>query len=304
MAKKTSNTRPKPYVFVLMPFKAAFNDIYKLGIKEACKGAGAYCERVDEQVHEGTILDRIYNQINKADLIVADLTESNPNVFYETGYAHALGKPTILLIQEADKIPFDLKQYPFLIYEGNIEKLKNQLRSRVKRHLEEKSDSSKIDPTALLVPHLQGFPITANCSATFREKDHDRQHGYIIQFSVHNPTNLPIPMQEVQFGFVFPREMGKPVLASDSKLVRVSEDRLMMVLNSWLPGGSLYPKGWIQDVINIAIPEFLSRSGSLKKEAFCRAHVCECIAFSQFGARTIPFTIWIEGEERVPPSST
>jgi nucleoside 2-deoxyribosyltransferase len=92
-------TTPKPFCFVLMPFSESFSDIYELGIKEACNDAGAYCERVDEQIFQERILDRIYNQIAKADIIIADMTGKNPNVFYEVGYAHALGKNTILLTQ-------------------------------------------------------------------------------------------------------------------------------------------------------------------------------------------------------------
>lgn len=82
---------PKPFVFVLMPFSSDFDDAYKLGIKKACKEAGAYAERVDEQIFDEQILERVYNQIAKADLIISDMTGRNPNVFYETGYAHALG---------------------------------------------------------------------------------------------------------------------------------------------------------------------------------------------------------------------
>ena|ERR1035437_7115482 len=92
-----STTTPKPFVFVLMPFDSSFDDIYKLGIKAACHDAGAYCERVDEQILDESMLERIYNQIYKADIIVADMTGKNPNVFYEAGYAHALGKSTILM---------------------------------------------------------------------------------------------------------------------------------------------------------------------------------------------------------------
>src|ERR687890_515122 len=99
---KMQNTRPKSFVFVLMPFEASFTDIYKVGIKPACEAAGAYCERVDEQIFSESILERIYNQISKADLIVSDMSGRNPNVFYETGYAHALNKQVILLTKDAD----------------------------------------------------------------------------------------------------------------------------------------------------------------------------------------------------------
>jgi hypothetical protein len=74
-------TTPKPFVSVLMPFDAAFADVYQLGIKPAAEGAGAYCERIDEQIFAESILGGIYDQIAKADLIVADMTHRNPNVF-------------------------------------------------------------------------------------------------------------------------------------------------------------------------------------------------------------------------------
>ncbi len=48
-----------------MPFDAGFTDIYQFGIKGACEDAGIYCERVDEQIFLGSMLDRIYNQISK-----------------------------------------------------------------------------------------------------------------------------------------------------------------------------------------------------------------------------------------------
>jgi nucleoside 2-deoxyribosyltransferase len=94
-------TLPKPFVFVLMPFDSTFDDIYKFGIKGAADDIGAYAERVDEQNFTEGILDRIFNQISKADVIVADMTGKNPNVFYEVGYAHALGKITLLLLRRS-----------------------------------------------------------------------------------------------------------------------------------------------------------------------------------------------------------
>ena len=124
-------TTSKPFVFVLMPFSQEFSDIYQLGIKDACSQAGAYCERVDEQFFTGSILERIYNQISKADIIVADMTGRNPNVFYETGYAHALGKQVILLTQNVDDIPFDMKHFPHIVYGKSIVNLRTELEKRV-----------------------------------------------------------------------------------------------------------------------------------------------------------------------------
>lgn len=121
-----STTTPKYFVFILMPFSSEFDDIYELGIKAACTDSGAYAERVDEQIFHSSILERIYNQIARADLIVADMTGRNPNVFYECGYAHALGKRVVLLTQNSEDIPFDLKHYPHIVYEGKITNLKKR----------------------------------------------------------------------------------------------------------------------------------------------------------------------------------
>lgn len=126
------STTPRPFAFVLMPFSEGFDDVYHLGIKPACESAGVYAERVDEQLFQESIISRIYNQIVKADVIVADMTGRNPNVFYETGYAHALGKRVILITQETSDIPFDLKHHPHIVYGGRITSLIPELTRRVK----------------------------------------------------------------------------------------------------------------------------------------------------------------------------
>ena len=126
------NNKKTAFVFVIMPFDESFNDTYELGIKSACLAAGADCERVDEQMFLENILERIYNQISRADIVVAELTGRNPNVFYEAGYAHGLGKPVILLTKSADDIPFDLRHYPHIVYNESIATLKDQLERKIR----------------------------------------------------------------------------------------------------------------------------------------------------------------------------
>ncbi len=146
-----TDTRPKPYVFVLMPFAVEFEDIYAMAIKPACEAAGAYCERVDEQIFQDSILQRIYNQIAKADVLIADLSGRNPNVFYETGYAHALGKRVVLLTQHSEDIPFDLKHYQHIVYGGKLTTLKSELERRIRWCIEnhEQAGSSLYCPSQL-----------------------------------------------------------------------------------------------------------------------------------------------------------
>lgn len=130
-------TAPKPFVFALMPFALEFGDIYEYGIKGAAQDAGAYAERIDEQMFVEGILDRIFNQISKANVVVADMTGRNPNVFYEVGYAHALNKVVVLLTQSADDIPFDLKHRPHIVYGGKITELRPKLARRLTWAIEE-----------------------------------------------------------------------------------------------------------------------------------------------------------------------
>lgn len=146
MEKKSQMTNVKPFVFVLMPFHSDFDDIYHVGIKSACLSVGAYCERVDEQIFLENILERVYNQISKADIVISEMTGRNPNVFYETGYAHALNKRVILLTQKSDDIPFDLKHYPHIIYDGKITLLKSELEKRIQWCIDNPTESlSKVD---------------------------------------------------------------------------------------------------------------------------------------------------------------
>lgn len=147
-------TTPKPFVFVLMPFKDDFKDIYEVGIKETAKEVGAYAERVDEQVFSEGILERIFNQINKADVIVADMTGRNPNVFYEVGYAHALGKIVLLLTQNGDDIPFDLRNKQHIIYGdtgGKIQILRSELKPKLNWAINESKRERKEDYSKLIL---------------------------------------------------------------------------------------------------------------------------------------------------------
>ncbi len=138
-------TQLKPFAFVLMPFSADFRDIYKLGIKSVADELGIVAERVDEQIFSETMLERIYRQIDAADLIIADMSGRNPNVFYEVGYAHARGKICTLLTQDAEDIPFDLKHHRHLVYGGSIIDLKELLRPELgwlKSESEARKDTS------------------------------------------------------------------------------------------------------------------------------------------------------------------
>lgn len=159
------STVPKPFVFVLMPFDPKFNDIYKFGIKGAAIDVGAYAERIDDQIFTEGMLDRIFNQISKADVIVADMTGRNPNVFYEVGYAHAIGKIVLLLTQDSNDIPFDLKHRQHIVYGGSIDTLKAELITRLEWAIGEAQRQSKPGFSERFSVRILGVVVPASGSS-------------------------------------------------------------------------------------------------------------------------------------------
>ncbi len=75
--------------------------------------------------------------IQKAGMVVADLTDGNPNVFYEVGLAHALQKTVVLVARSGQKQPFDLKSMDCIHY-GKPEELRQVLGERLRGILEAK----------------------------------------------------------------------------------------------------------------------------------------------------------------------
>lgn len=105
-----------PQVFVLMPFEKEFRPIFDDHIKKVILGLGLTIERADDFFSTGSIVNDIWTAINIAEIIIADCTGRNPNVFYEIGIAHAIGKETVLITQSIDDIPFDLKHLRAILY--------------------------------------------------------------------------------------------------------------------------------------------------------------------------------------------
>lgn len=120
------------FAFVLMPFDSAFDDVYQIGIKEAAEQAGIRAERLDEQIFVEGMLERIYRQIDVADIVIADMSHKNPNVFYEVGYAHAKDKLVILQTEDAKDIPFDLKHKRHIVYGDSLAYLRSELVKNLK----------------------------------------------------------------------------------------------------------------------------------------------------------------------------
>lgn len=101
------------HVFVAMPFGSKegidFNQVYTVLIKPALEGAGFEVFRADEEMAAGNIRTDMFQELLLADLVVADLSINNPNVWYELGVRHALRARGIILIDcRRDAMPFDI----------------------------------------------------------------------------------------------------------------------------------------------------------------------------------------------------
>jgi hypothetical protein len=104
-------------VFVLMPFRAAMLPVYEDHIKPTCASMGLTVRRADDFFTANRVVEDIWKAILSARLIIADCTDRNPNVFYEIGLAHTIGKPTILLTQREEDVPFDLRHLRYIQYQ-------------------------------------------------------------------------------------------------------------------------------------------------------------------------------------------
>ena len=94
--------------FTIMPFSDWHDHYYKHVYKAAIAEAGLKPVRADDLSRSSTIINDIWQYTKDASIVLADLSDTNPNVFYELALRHALKKPVIQLIDSKDKIPFDV----------------------------------------------------------------------------------------------------------------------------------------------------------------------------------------------------
>lgn len=128
-----------PEVFVVMQFSDEFDVLYHDVIKKVCKDNNLSAVRADDIYTTNMIITDIISKINKSRIIIADITPENRNVHYEVGYAHAIGKPTILLAEKGTKLPFDLSPFRVIFYENSIrgkDIVQNDLEKHIKAIME------------------------------------------------------------------------------------------------------------------------------------------------------------------------
>jgi hypothetical protein len=121
-------------VFVVMQFSELYKQLYSEVIQPVADEFGLEAYHVGEVFGPGVILNDIVQGLVEAKVVIAEVTPSNQNVFYELGYAHALGKPAILLAERGKQLPFDITGYRCLFYENTIGG-KKQVEDALRTHL-------------------------------------------------------------------------------------------------------------------------------------------------------------------------
>lgn len=121
-------------VSVMMPFDVSFDPVYA-ALREAAEEVSLRCRRADDIWENPAVIQDVVSLIDRSKVVICDCSGRNPNVFYEIGIAHTLGREVILITQSESDIPFDLRHLRFLPYLNNgegREELKQQVQLRLR----------------------------------------------------------------------------------------------------------------------------------------------------------------------------
>lgn len=109
-------------VSVMIPFDDPFKPVFE-AIQNAGQQIGLRVLNANQVWEETEIFQDIFSLIYRSKFVICDFSQQNPNVFYEAGIAHTLGRPVIPVVQNVEHIPFDLRHHRHVIYLNNAEGL-------------------------------------------------------------------------------------------------------------------------------------------------------------------------------------
>jgi hypothetical protein len=175
----------KPLLFAAMPFGEKpepngprvvnFDDIYENCVQPAAATAGVAVIRADEETLGGIIHKPMYERLLLAEVVVADLTFANANVFYELGVRHAARpRSTILIYAKIKQLPFDVAMIRAIPYEldgGGALVAPHLLRDTLAQRLElAKTDEAADSPLFQLLENYPGISLAHDVTEAFRDR--------------------------------------------------------------------------------------------------------------------------------------
>jgi hypothetical protein len=176
-----------PLLFVAMPFgkkddpsgaaKIDFDRIYDQAIRPAAERVKLDVIRADEERGGGIIHTPMFERLLGSEIVVADLTTLNPNVFYELGVRHcAKPRTTILIFARVSKLPFDVQPLRAVPYDLENGFLSDEAAAELREALEPRLAAARRDVTSQdspifqLLPGFAGVSLPAESAGTFRER--------------------------------------------------------------------------------------------------------------------------------------
>lgn|GEM_PF-4167377 len=175
----------KPLLFAAMPFgrkdepggarAVNFDALYDECIKPAAAAADVEVIRADEETLGGIIHRPMYERLLLAEIVVADLTFANANVFYELGVRHAARpRSTILIYAQIGQLPFDvapIRAIPYKLDDGGALVAPDALREELAERLEiAKTDEVVDSPLFQLLEDYPGISLAHEVTEAFRDR--------------------------------------------------------------------------------------------------------------------------------------
>jgi len=137
--------------FVIQPFGSPFDKTYDIVYRPAIESVGLECVRGDSSDAPHDIMEFVWESINEASFLVCDLSDLSPNVIYELGLAHALGKPVVFVMPSGQKLPFDFQMHRTIFFDRNDPEWGSSVYSKVAAALK----AAMSDPVGAVAPRFR-----------------------------------------------------------------------------------------------------------------------------------------------------
>ena len=175
-------------IAAILPVGKLYDRVFAGALAAAAAEAGSAIARVEPEFSATGKLGAVCQELELADLIVADITARNPHVMYLAGYAHGTGREVLFIAQHGEDFPFDLAKHRAIFYGGDLEFLKAEFRSH------------------LLGEEKFSAPKSADAREQFLSAFGDLlakyQHQHKGEIQLENPTTFVLLNQDMELALV------------------------------------------------------------------------------------------------------
>lgn len=221
--------------FVIMPFSDENDRLYYKFIKNTVEELGIECRRGDEIKHPGIVTDKIVKGIIDSDLIIAEVTDSNPNVFYELGVSHSFRKPTIVLAKkngDQDGLPFDIRSFEVIYYTPeNLIGMKAELASYINSISHESySHDTMVNPVTNYIKDKLFFAEDMKWAWGFRrvfDEEQKAREVWGVVTSLYWELSDPVYSRMAKAGIIEKRRRYLFIVPKNDKLAQQARDSFL-----------------------------------------------------------------------------